>query len=208
MRISFLPKEKSFYRLLEKLALQAEEAVKVFQALLESWRPHHPDLQTLKDIEHRCDQLVHEIMIKLNKTFVTPFDREDIHRLTKRIDDLADIAQAVSERLQLFEIQHVTKDLQEMTAVLGKAVGLVLSAIFKLSTPKQTKNILQCCVEINVLESEGDRIFERALGALFHEAKDPLEVIKWKEIYDSVELAIDRCEDIADILWGIVVKYG
>ncbi len=208
MKFNFLPKDQSFYRLLEKLALKAEETVKVFHELIFDWHPEHASLQTLKDLEHECDHLVHEIMDKLHKTFVTPLDREDIHLLAKRIDDVPDIAQAVSERMRLFEIQEVREDVKKMMVVLEKAVALVVTAIFKLSQSKHTQEIIDCCKQINALESQGDRAFEHALGALFHEAKDPFEVIKWKEIYDALEMAIDRCEDIGNILWGIVVKYG
>ena len=208
MKFSFLPKDKSFYRLLEELALKAQETVRIFQEMILTWHPKHPGIQNLKDLEHECDRLVHEIMDKLHKTFVTPLDREDIHLLAKRIDDIPDIAQGVGERMVLFEIGNVRNDLKKMVIVLEKAVALVVAAVFKLGESKESQAVLNCCLQINALESEGDRAFEQALSSLFHENKDPLEVIKWKELYDAIEMGIDRCEDIGNILWGIVVKYG
>jgi|JI9StandDraft_1071089.scaffolds.fasta_scaffold15424_5 predicted phosphate transport protein (TIGR00153 family) len=208
MRLSFLRKERGFYTLLESLSLEAQGAVKIFLELIDSWQHSHPSLQTIRDIEHTCDKLVHEIMVKLHKTFITPIDREDIHKLAKRIDDLVDIPHAVTERLELFEINKINPEFKELVGVLAQAVDLVVLAITKLRENKKRTEILDCCLAINRLENQGDRVFERALSRLFHDAKDPFAVIKWKELYDSIEQAIDRCEDIADILWGVVVKYG
>lgn len=208
MKFSLLPREKIFYELLEKLVVKAEAAVKLFKVLIESWDSSHTNIQVIKDLEHECDQIVHEIMVKLNKTFVTPIDREDIHLLAKKIDDLVDIVQALSKRMVLFQIQGVTDDLKEMTVILEKSAAIVVIAIQKIRDLKDPREIFELCIQINTLEHEGDRVFEKALGKLFQNAADPLDVIKWKEIYDFLELAIDKCEDISDIIWGIVVKYG
>lgn len=208
MKFSLLPKENAFYQLLENLALKAEETVKLFSVLIKSWNIGHPAIQGIRDLEHACDQIVHDIMVKLNKTFVTPIDREDIHHLSKTIDDLVDIVQALSERMVLFRIESVTADLKEMATVLEKAAAIIVIAIQKIKNLRNSADLFNYCIQINTLENHGDRIFERALGALFYEPKDPLEVIKWKEVYDFLEQAIDKCEDIADIVWGIVVKYG
>lgn len=207
MKFSLLPKEKIFYELLEKMAVKAEEAVKLFKVLIESWNSSHASIQGLIDLEHNCDQIVHEIMIKLNKSFVTPIDREDIHLLAKKIDDLVDIVQALSKRMVLFQIQGVTDDLKEMTVILEKSVAIVVIAIQKIRDLKDSHEIFELCIHINTLENEGDHVFEKALGKLFQNATDSLDVIKWKEIYDFLEQAIDKCEDISDIIWGIVVKY-
>lgn len=208
MKFSFLPRENIFYQLLERLSVKAEEAVKLFGLLLTAWDRSHPALEELRNLEHGCDQIVHEIMVRLNKTFITPIDREDIHHLTKKIDDLADNVQALSERMALFQVKAITDDLKEMAAVLEKAAGLIVTIVSKIKKIKDPNEILELCIQIHTLENQGDRLFEKALGKLFLNAADPLEVIKWKEIYDFLERAIDTCEDIADITWGIVVKYG
>ncbi len=208
MKFSLLSKENIFYQLLEQLAVKTEKSVKIFKELIDSWRRDHPALEDLKDLEHECDRIVHEIMVKLNKTFVTPIDREDIYHLTKRIDDVVDVVQALSERMALFQIRDVKNELKEMAAILEKAMGLCVVIISQIKNLKNSKQLFDLCIQIHTLENQGDRLFEKALGSLFLDGADPLEVIKWKEIYDFLERAIDTCEDIADIIWGIVVKYG
>lgn len=208
MRFSLLPREKIFYDLLEKLAGKAEEAMNLFKLLVESWSHSHSSIQALKDLEHECDLIVHEIMVKLNNTFITPIDREDIHLLAKEIDDLVDIIQTLSKRMVIFQIQEVSMDLKEMTTILEKSIVTVVVIVKKIRNLKKSHEILELCIQIHALENEGDRIFEQSLMNIFQNALDPLEVIKWKEIYDFLELAIDKCEDISDIIWGIVVKYG
>ena len=208
MKFSLFPKEKVFYELLEKLADQAKEAMQVFKLLTMSWSPSHPGIQKINDIEHSCDEVVHEIMVKLNKTFITPIDREDIHLLAKRIDDLVDIIQALTKRMVLFQIEAVTDDLKEMTMILETSIGLVVKIVHQIRDLKNANEIFESCIQIHTLENQGDRFFEKTLGELFQNKGDPLEVIKWKDIYYFLELAIDKCEGISDVIWGIVVKYG
>lgn len=208
MKFSLLPKENVFYRLLEDLASKTEESVTCFVNLISNWAPTHPDIQKLRDLEHQCDRIVHDIMVKLNKTFVTPIDREDIHLLCKHIDDLVDIVHALIERMVLFQIQSVKKDLIETAHILLEATSLIVTVVKKISKMKNPQDIFNDCIHINTLENKGDRAFEKALGDLFSKEKDPLEVLKWKEIFDLLERSIDKCEDIADNIWGIVVKYG
>lgn len=208
MKFSLFPKEKVFYHLLEKLVLNAEKAVKLFKDTIESWHLSHPGVHGIKDLEHECDQIVHEIMVKLNKSFVTPIDREDIHFLSKKIDDVVDTVHALSTRMVLFQIKSVTEDLKEMAAILEKAISVVVILVQKIRDLEDSQELFDYCIQIHTLENQGDRLFEGALGKLFQTRADPLDVIKWKEIYDFSELAIDKCEDIADIIWGIVEKYG
>lgn len=208
MKFSLLPKENVFFLLLEQLVGNAEKAVKLFKELIYSWSPSHPALKSLEDLEHECDQIVHEIMVKLNKTFITPIDREDIHLLTKTTDDVIDIVQSLSVRMVLFQVRDITDDLKEMTTILEKTVTLLVQAFPLIKDLKDPKELFEICIQIHTLENEGDRHFEKSLGKLFLNASDPLEVIKWKEIYNFLETAIDTCEDIADIIWGITVKYG
>lgn len=208
MKINLFHRENPFFQLLEALATKAEETVKLFRALIDSWDSAHPNIQAIIDIEHDCDKIVHEIMVKLNKTFITPIDREDIHLLAKNIDDLVDSIHSLSNRLVLFKIKTITPDLNEMTLVFEKAVSLIVIAVHRIKKIKNPQEIIDYCIQINTYENQADRIFEKAISQLFNENANPLEVIKWKEIYEALELATDKCEDIADILWGIVVKYG
>jgi uncharacterized protein len=208
MRFSLLPRDRIFYQLLERLAETAEVTVKRFGEMTRTWTPSHQGVQEIRDLEHACDLIVHEIMIKLNKTFVTPFDREDIQELARKIDDLVDSLHALSERMVLFKIKHIRNELKEMAILLEEAMAHAVKAIRGIRNLKNTGAIHKDCIQIHTLENQGDRLFEKALGTLFEPGAEPLEVIKWKELYDFLETAVDECEDIADIVWGIVVKYG
>jgi len=208
MLFSFIPREEKFYDLFEQQAKAIEDAARVFVDLVTNWSDKHPGIARLRDLEHECDITTHEIMDKLNRTFVTPIDREDIHQLAKELDDVVDIIQAVSERLLLYNITKTTEDLLELAKTLEEAVANVSKAVTAIRELNRPRRILDYCIEINRLENRGDRTSERAIGSLFDTSKDPMEVLKWKEIYDSTEQAIDKCEDIANIIEGIVVKHG
>lgn len=208
MKFSLFPKEKIFYELLEQLVNQAEETVHLFKGVIEAWSPSHPNIEKINTLEHSCDAIIHKIMVKLNKTFITPIDREDIHLLAKRVDDVVDLIQSLTKRMVLFQIPSVTPDLKEMTLILEKAIALVGKGVHKIRELKNTPEIFELCVQIHTLENQGDRVFEKTLGELFQNKADPLEVIKWKDLYNFIEMAIDKCEDISDVIWGIVVKYG
>ncbi len=208
MRFSLLPKGDIFYRLLERLTSKSEEAVGAFKVLVLEWHITHPHLQLIRDLEHECDQIVHEIMIKLNKTFITPIDREEIHQLTKKIDDLVDHVNDLSQRMFLFRIVEIKTYLKEMVDLFQQAAHSVHLAIHKMRGFKEISALFPLCINIHDLENKGDALYEKALGELFQNETNAIEIIKWKEIYDFIEFAIDKCEDIADILWGIAVKYG
>lgn len=208
MRFSFIPREEKFFDLLEKHAKGVFVGTTLFLEIVNSWQDHHPSLSRMKDLEHESDTTTHEIIDKLNRTFVTPIDREDIHTLAKQLDDVIDIANRVVHRMELFGIDKATKELCELAAIYHEASGVVVKAIASIRHLHRPQQIMDYCVEINRLENMGDRSSEKAISKLFHEEKEPLEVIKWKELYDTVEDGIDKCEDIANSLESIVVKYG
>ena len=208
MAFSLIPRDEKFFDLFDQQARSIQEAAKQFVDLVQDWNDKHPGIARLRDLEHECDITTHEIMDKLNRTFVTPIDREDIHALAKELDDVVDIIQAVSERMLLFNITKTTDELAELAKTLEEAVSNVSKALTSIRELNRPRRILDYCIEINRLENRGDRTSEKAIGALFHNNLDPMEVIKWKEIYDATESAIDKCEDIANIIEGIVVKHG
>ena len=208
MPFSLIPREEKFYDLFEHQVKSIEEAAHVFVELVKDWSDKHPGIARLRDLEHECDITTHEIMDKLNRTFVTPIDREDIHQLAKELDDIVDIIQAVSERMLLYNITKTTDDLVELAHTLDEAVVNVSKAVTAIRQLNRPRRILDYCIEINRLENRGDRTSERAIGNLFDTNKDPMEVLKWKEVYDQTEAAIDKCEDVANIIEGIVVKHG
>lgn len=208
MPFSLIPREEKFYDLFEQQVKSLSEAATLFKNIVSNWSLNHEGVQRLRDIEHECDVTTHEIMDKLNRTFVTPIDREDIHELASELDDVVDIIQAVSERMVLFRVEKTTEDLIELSKILEEAVTNVNKAVTSIRQMNRPRRILDYCIEINRLENRGDRTQERAIGNLFNNNPDAVEIIKWKELYDSTEAAIDKCEDVANTIEGIVVKYG
>ena len=208
MAFSFIPKEERFYDLFEQQAKSLQSGAAALRELVTDWNINHAGIARLKELEHECDITTHEIMDKLNRTFVTPLDREDIHHLATELDDVMDFIQAISSILVLFHIERTTEDLIEMTTILEEAVSNVSKAVASIRDMNRPRRILDYCIEINRLENRADRTFEQAIAKLFDNTKDPVEIIKWKEIYDTTETATDKCEDVANTIEGIVVKHG
>jgi uncharacterized protein len=206
---SLIPKEEKFFDLLEEAADNVHEAAKVFKTLVSSWSGTSADIQKIRDLEHEGDRRTHELMDKLNRTFITPIDREDIYALASELDDVVDVIQATTDRMQLYRIQTTSTHLIRMAEVLVKATDTIGKAVKSLRELKHTRRTLDFCIEVNRLENEGDALLKSALGELFSDGsngKDVLEIIKWKEIYEAAEFATDKCEDIANTIEGIIVK--
>lgn len=159
-------------------------------------------------MEHVADVTTHQIIDKLNRSFVTPFDREDIYELASKMDDVIDLIQGTASRMQLYRLEKPSEELGRLAAVLCQAVEVLRSAVYSLRDRKNYDKILEYCVEINGFENDGDHIQEQALQNLFSDHQDPFSVIKWKEIYELAETAIDMCEDVANTMETIVVKQG
>lgn len=202
----FLPRDEKFYDLFEAGAKKAVEGAVQLQDLIRNLKEVPLKAKQIKDIEHEGDLITHNTIEMLNRTFVTPLDREDIHNLITSLDDVLDYIEACAERLHLFKIGQTTEEAQILVGILVKAVKEVEQAVFKLRRLKTADSILKNCVEINRLENEGDYVGRAAVAKLFEPENNPLEVIKWKEIYETLENGIDRCEDVANVLEGIVLK--
>jgi len=205
MGFSFLPKEFNFFDLFEKQVGHAVAAAKCFKELVTN-NMSEPLLQEMHDIEHQGDEVTHEILNNLNKTFITPFDREDIHALAKELDDIIDMLYTIGNRLRVYKITKVDKNLIEFADVIEESVRAVACAVNGLRSMKNAKSISESCVEINRLENVGDSMRDSMLGELFETSKDPIEVIKWKEIYQDAETVLDICEDVAHVVQSILVK--
>ena len=206
MAFNLLPKEEKFFKLFETQADYNCKAVKAFKALIKDWDLKSPAFEVIREIEHEADITTHEIYDKLNRTFITPFDREDIHQLASELDDIVDIVQSICNRMYLYHIQHSTPDLEQLVDILDQATDAIRKAIFDLHDKNKTRRVLDYCIEINRLENTGDHARDMAFSKLFEGQPDPLDVMKWKEIYEVVEGAIDRCEDIANTIESILVK--
>lgn len=201
-----IPREDSFFDLLEGSAHNVLASGRLLRDLVEDYRDVPGRFQKLVDAEHRGDQLTHQILGKLNKTFVTPLDREDIHALTIHMDDIVDAIELVADRLLLYRIEKPTDLMISLVRLLERCCEQIDQAVPLLRSAKRLKDILPHSVEINRLENEADKLTRVALASLFDQPREVLDVIKWKEVYDTLEEAIDSTEDVANLLHGIVLK--
>ncbi|MSQ14394.1 MAG: DUF47 domain-containing protein [Dehalococcoidia bacterium] len=209
MRFPFLPREEKFYDLFEKHAATTVMAAKELQSLLDNWEGVEGKVARIREYEHLCDTLTHQVMDNLHRTFVTPIDREDIAAIAERLDDIMDFIEAAAVTMQIYKISAPTVRARELADVIVRSTQEVEKAISILKHPNELKSILKHGVEINRLENEADVVLLHALAELFDDGKyDVMEIIKWREIYEQLETATDRCEDVANVLEGIVVKNG
>lgn len=201
-----LPKARSFFDLFEQQGQRTVDGCRAFVALAENLDGAAGKARDIKAIEHDCDIITHRVVELLHKTFITPLDRNDIYRLITRMDDIMDFVEAAAERLALYEIRSSTKELADLSRVLLSGCERVAEAVASLRNLKHPKVLLEKCVEINRLENEADTLLRGTLARLFKEEKDPVVIIKWKEIYELIETATDRCEDVANIIEGVVLE--
>lgn len=199
---------KVFFDLFERHAEKTVEAARLLQTMLGKPGDLADQARRIKELEHEGDVITHRAVEILHRTFVTPIDRGDIHRLISRLDDVLDLVEATSERVWLYGIQASDRDACDLAATLVSAVCEVSRAMVGLRNLKDRDAILQVCMEINRYENEGDTLLRRAVARLFQESKDPMLVIKWKDIYEFLEDAIDRCEDIANVVEGVALEYS
>ena len=200
------PREETFLPQFGRAAEVIVEAARVLDGMATGPVLDDARATEIKRLEHQGDQIAHETFDLLNRTWITPIDREDIHVLVKALDDVLDYIDAAASRIVLYRIASTTPELKKITAVIVQSAVAIQKAMALLSDLKNSKQILEACVEINRLENEADTVAQLAIGRLFNDTKDPIEVMKWKEIYDFVEGATDRCEDVANTLETIVIK--
>jgi predicted phosphate transport protein (TIGR00153 family) len=205
MRI--FPKEIDFFEIFDQAAQNLINAADALVQLFEHFDDLEHRVKKIHDFEHEGDLLTHEVMRRLNKTFLTPIDREDIHALASRIDDVLDLIWAAADRFLLYQVKEKTDNVDELAILLSDHAKAIHRAIKELKN-KRYSFVHDMCIEINRLENAADRIFREAMGRLFEKEKDPIEVIKWKEILEHMENATDQCEDVANILEGIVLKHA
>jgi uncharacterized protein len=200
-----IPKEEKFYDDFAALADQIRFGAGLLRAMLAPDRPIWDKADEIKEVEHKCDFLTHEIIQRLNRTFVTPLDREDIHTLARSLDDVMDAIDASATILRLYHIDTVRPGARELSHIIFDSAEELVHAIKAL---EGRKGVAERAVEINRLENEADRAHQAAVQTLFQEERDAIVIIKWKEIFDFLEQATDRCEDVANVLEGVVVKHA
>ncbi len=205
----FFPKEFDFFSLFDKQAEFAVEAAKRFKEIASLPGVINEEAyKTIQDLEHRADQTSHTIIDQLNKTFITPFDREDIHVLSKELDDITDMINTMARRMKIYKISGGDRYLVEFASLIEESVSTVAKAVKGMRIKTETMAVLKACVEVNRLENIGDALRDRVLSDLFENSKNPIEVIKWKENYQDAESVLDICEDVAHVIESILVKQG
>src|SRR5262245_56015698 len=192
-----LPQKTEFFDLFSRQAALSVEGAQLLQLLLADLGAAEALSTKIKSLEHDADTVAHQTMEMLHKSFITPIERGDIHRIVSRLDDILDYVEAASQRLWLYEIRTATPEAKEMARVLTRSTEAVKNAVDAMRNLKDADRIRASCIEINRLENECDTLLRLATARLFREEKDPVMVIKWKEIYENIEDATDRCEDVA-----------
>lgn len=198
-----LPREEGFYHLFVKQADNIHVGAKALLEMLSHYTGVPEQVQIIKAIEHNGDDITHSILTKLNQTFITPFDREDIHELGSQLDDVIDLIDAAASRFVLYRVDVVRPGTIDLVKVLVSATAEVASAVRALESPEKA---LKHCIEINRYENDSDRLCRTLIAQLFDEERDPVQIIKWKEIFEVIETAVDKCEDVANVIEGVILK--
>ena len=201
-----LPREEEFFDLFVAVAQRNQEAAHLLRQLFDA----PPDRRTgtveaIKKLEHEADQITHEVVNRLDRTFITPLDREDIYQLASDLDDVMDVMDGVARRSQIFHVGTTPEGVKQLTEVIERMVAVLADGVGCL---KKGADVMKYCVEAKKLEEEGDAIYHESLGRMFETEKNAIELIKWKEIYDNLERTLDEAEDVANVLESITLKHG
>ena len=198
-----LPRESSFFGMFIKQAENVHAGAKALVEMLTHYTGVPEQAQNIKAIEHAGDEITHALITKLNQTFVTPFDREDIHVLSTKVDDILDLIDAAAARMVIYRVDSVRTGTVDLARILYESTGEVATAVRLL---EKRDHILDHCIEINRLENESDRLCRTLIAQLFDEERDPVQIIKWKEIFEVIETAVDKCEDVANVIESVTLK--
>jgi predicted phosphate transport protein (TIGR00153 family) len=203
--LSFLPKEEQYFDLFEQMTAYISDAAEMLVQMLSDKNADYEEYaKRMKGLEHACDELTHSISTRLNKSFITPFDREDIYLMSSALDDIVDLIDDAARAIVIFDVKEVTNHARDFASVIKRMSAELKEIVHALKRPK---GVTPRLVEIHRLENEGDDIYHRAIAELFHDQRDPLYVIKWKEIYEKLEAAVDRCENVANIIESVIIKH-
>jgi uncharacterized protein len=200
-----IPRETRFFDDFVAMAEQIRLGAGMLEEMLAPEKPIWDKADQIKEVEHKCDFLTHEIIQRLHRTFVTPLDREDIHELARSLDDVMDAIDDSAAVVRLYSIERVRPDARELVRIIKASTDEMVKALKAL---ERRDGVAEPAVEINRLENEADRVHYAAVRRLFEEERDPIVIMKWKEILDFLEEATDRCEDVANAVEGIVVKHA
>jgi uncharacterized protein len=205
MAFRLIPREEKFYTDFQALGDELMRGARLLEEMLAPERPIWDKADEIKEVEHKCDFLTHEIIQRLNRTFVTPLDREDIFALARSLDDVMDAIDAAASMVRIYRLDPVRFGARELAHIITACTEQVRLALGAL---EHSKGLITHAIEVNRLENEADRTHQQAVSKLFDDEHDPIVVIKWKETLDFLEDATDRCEDVANVLEGVMVKHG
>lgn len=208
MKLSLIPQDSKFFILFAESAHNAAEVAVKLKELLYNWTNAEDKIAVITDLEHKGDNLTHQIAAELHRTFVTPFDREDIAILSHTLDDVTDFIHSAADAMLLYRISEPTQRAKELSDVIVDITVEVERAVAILNKKLDQREMLKHCVEINRLENVADRIYRSALAELFANSTDVVYIMKWREIYEHMETTTDRCEDVANVLEGVAIKYS
>lgn len=199
-----LPSDQEFFVLFEKASQNIQDGAELLKELLDNFEDVKGKAREIEEIEHKGDTITHDVIKKLNTTFITPIEREDILALASSLDDIIDLIHAAATRITLYKITEPTPQAKELGFLILKSVRELNRGISHMG--KKMNGVYEHCVEVNSLENEADRVCRDAIAYLFEHEKDPIAILKWKEIYETLETATDRCEDAANVLEGVALK--
>lgn len=201
-----IPQDRAFFDFLEAAAKNTVACANALRELFDEYEALAEKRQSIKDLEHKGDQITHEIFEALGRTFITPLDREDIAELAHAFDDIADFIYAATNRLYLYEITKPTAEMRKFAEVLQQQAQALEQAMHEIRNPRTLKGTLKHCIEVHRLENEADRLLNEAVAGLFR-GTDAIQIMKFKEIYEMLETATDKCEDVADVISDVVRKH-
>lgn len=205
MKLRFIPQDRVFFDLFDRSAQNAAEGARLYKVMLDGFEDPKGSAKQILDAEHAGDEITHEIIRRLNTTFVTPIDREDIHALATAMDDVMDFIEAAADNFVLHKVEAPTPESREQADVLVRICEAMAAGVTGL---RRFKDLEQHLIAIKSIETEGDKIYRRAVAELFSGNHKALEVLKWKEIYDEVEAAVDAAEDVANYIEAIQLKHA
>ncbi len=203
--VRILPRETKFFDMFAEMTANLNEGARLMLHILKNFTDVPQQVARLKQVEHRGDEMTHAVITKLNQTFITPFDREDIHKLASSLDDVLDFINSAGDRLVTYKIPSTPHEAADLAQIIVQQCEELDKAVHNLDRRHNSK-VLEYCVEINRLENEADAVSRRAIGALFEQEKDPVSLIKLKELYEVLEMATDKAEDAANVLESVVLK--
>src|SRR2546430_16547511 len=206
MFAQLLPREEQYFALFAQMTSYINDAARTLVEMMAHRNGDYTEfVQRIKSIEHACDDLTHNVATRLNQSFITPFDREDIYLMSKALDDVVDLIDGAARSVVMYDIHETTEAAKQLAGIIQRMAVQLNEIVSILQKPK---GVTERLVELHRLQNEGDDIYQRAVGGLFHEGRDPLTVLKWKDLYEKLEAAIDRCENVANIIESVIIKHS